>query len=267
VILPQGDAHVVSSAPGLRADPDVDWYREMQLHKRPFRLDRNIPGVPLPVHRETDSAPAMGNGSDTTLVCGFIGCDRRPFNPLLSTLPRLLHLPAEAGNAWGTQFAQLAASESGNRRPGSEALLERMSEMMFVDAIRRHVDSLPESSTGWLAGLRDRFVGKALALLHENPARAWSVDDLCDMVGLSRSALHDRFVGMVGQPPMQYLAQWRMQLAARMLRENQSTILSIAMLVGYESEAAFGRAFKRLVGLPPAEWRRKCRQRTPVEAS
>ena len=144
-----------------------------------------------------------------------------------------------------------------SRRPGSEALLERMSEMMFVDAIRRHIDGMAEQSTGWLAGLRDRFVGRALALMHDNPAGDWSIDELGRQVGLSRSALHERFVELVGLPPIQYLAQWRMQLAARMLRESQASVASIALRSGYDSEAAFGRAFKRLVGQPPAAWRRQ----------
>jgi AraC-like DNA-binding protein len=129
--------------------------------------------------------------------------------------------------------------------------------MMFVDAIRRRIDEMPEQSTGWLAGLRDRFVGRALALMHENPSADWSIDELGNQVGLSRSALHERFVELVGLPPIQYLAQWRMQVAARMLRESQSSVLSIALRSGYDSEAAFGRAFKRLVGMPPAAWRRK----------
>jgi AraC-like DNA-binding protein len=206
---------------------------------------------------ETTARLDGGSSERATVVCGFLGCDARPFNPLLATLPRLLHLPASAGSAWGAQFAQLAAAESAGGRPGGEALLERMSEMMFVDALRRHLDSLPEQSTGWLAGLRDRFVGRALALMHEEPAADWSIDELGNQVGLSRSALHERFVALVGVPPMQYLAQWRMQLASRMLRESQSSVLSIALRIGYDSEAAFGRAFKRLVGMPPAAWRRK----------
>lgn len=255
IILPQGDPHVVSSAPGLRADPGADWTREMQLHNRPFRVAQER--MPIPGPPSCGGEPGKDYEVSTSLICGFIGCDRRPFNPLLATLPRLLHLPASAGTTWGAQFAQLAASESGSRRPGSEALLERLSEMMFVDAIRRHIDEMPDASTGWLAGLRDRFVGRALSLLHENPAADWSIDELGNQVGLSRSALHERFVALVGLPPIQYLAQWRMQLAARMLRESQSSVLSIALRSGYDSEAAFGRAFKRMVGMPPAAWRRK----------
>jgi AraC-like DNA-binding protein len=259
VILPQGDPHVVSSAPGMRASERVDWIEQMKIHNRPFRVAQQ--GMPMPGPPSCGGEPGKDYEVDTSLVCGFIGCDRRPFNPLLATLPRLLHLPASAGSPWGTQFAQLAASESGSRRPGSEVLLERMSEMMFVDAIRRHIDGMAEQSTGWLAGLRDRFVGRALALMHDNPAADWSIDELGNLVGLSRSALHERFVELVGLPPIQYLAQWRMQLAARMLRESQASVLSIALRSGYDSEAAFGRAFKRLVGMPPAAWRRKQGQR------
>lgn len=256
VILPQGDAHVVSSAPGMRAEPNVDWYKEMKLHRRPFRLAQDGFAASTHAREAMRAAPDADYKTDTALVCGFIGCDKRPFNPLLATLPRLLHLPATDGNSWGAQFAQLAATESGSRRPGSEALLERMSEMMFVDAVRRHVDGMPEQSTGWLAGLRDRFVGRALALMHEDPGAAWSIDELARQVGLSRSPLHERFVELIGQPPMQYLTQWRIQLASRMLRDSQASVMSIALKIGYDSDTSFGRVFKRLVGVPPATWRR-----------
>lgn len=259
VILPQGDPHVVSSAPGMRSAPGVDWRSEMKVHNRPFRVGRH--GMEMLGPPSCGGEPGKDYAVETSLVCGFIGCDKRPFNPLLATLPRLLHLPAAGGSALGAQFAQLAADESASPRPGSEALLERMSEMMFVDALRRHLDALPEQSVGWLAGLRDRFVGRALSLMHETPAHAWSMDELGSQVGLSRSALHERFVDLVGMPPIQYLAQWRMQLASRMLRETQSSVLAIALQTGYESEAAFGRAFKRLVGMPPATWRRRQGQR------
>jgi len=253
-VLPQGDAHVVSSTPGLEADADVDSFFEMQRNQRPFRL--HYAGGSVPQQNPevaTDLAP-------TRIVCGFIGCDARPYNPLLATLPRLLHLPATASGR-SEHFARLAAEESAARRPGADALLERLSEMMFVDAVRRYVDELPQESIGWLAGLRDRHVGRALGLLHEHPGASWTVDELSHRVGLSRSALHDRFVEMIGQPPIQYLTQWRMQCAARLLRETQATVASVALDVGYDSEAAFARAFKRTVGLPPAAWRRKQAER------
>jgi AraC-like DNA-binding protein len=128
--------------------------------------------------------------------------------------------------------------------------------MVFVDAARRYLDQLPEDASGWLAGLRDRQVGRALSLLHARAADPWTLDGLGREVGLSRSALHERFVRFVGLPPMQYLANWRMQLGAGLLRSGHATVATIAQEVGYESEAAFARAFKRATGLPPAAWRR-----------
>jgi transcriptional regulator GlxA family with amidase domain len=129
--------------------------------------------------------------------------------------------------------------------------------MVFVDAARRHLESLPEDAgSGWLAALRDRHVGRAIALIHEKPAEPWTVDSLGHAIGLSRSALHERFLERVGMPPMQYLANWRMQVGAKLLRESRAPVAAIALDTGYESEAAFSRAFKRLTGLPPAAWRR-----------
>jgi AraC-like DNA-binding protein len=248
ILFPQGDAHVISSAPGMRANHDPKRYFERTDKLPPFTV--NLDGV------EGAVAARSGEDYDTTLVCGFLGCDMRPFNPLIATLPRLLHLKASESHDWVARFMQMAATESRDKLPGGEAMLERMSEMMFVDAMRRYVDSLPEDSRGWLAGMRDRFVGRALALMHDAPATEWTVDELGRRVGLSRSALHERFAEMIGQPPMQYLANWRMQVAASLLRNTNATIASVAQEVGYDSEAAFARAFKRSVGKPPATWRR-----------
>jgi AraC-like DNA-binding protein len=128
--------------------------------------------------------------------------------------------------------------------------------MLFVEVLRRYADSLPPEHAGWLAGMRDPAVGRALALLHEKPAQAWTLERLGDEAGLSRSSLHERFVHFTGQPPMQYLAQWRMQLAAGRLRDTTAKVVDIALEVGYESEAAFSRAFRRSVGLAPGAWRR-----------
>jgi len=197
-------------------------------------------------------------------VCGFLGCDLRPFNPLVSALPRVLHLPASQAGGWVARVIDQAVAESNSKRPGGDAVLERLSEMMFIDAARRYLDSLPEDAIGWLAGLRDRFVGKALELMHERPDHAWSVDDLAREVGLSRSALHERFVQYVGQPPMQYLSGWRIQLGARLLRESNRNVMAIALEVGYDSEAAFSRAFRRIVGMPPAAWRKAHANAAPL---
>lgn len=248
ILFPHGDPHVVSSAPGMRAPPDVPGYFARRGQRLPF-------GVRLDVS-EIQPGTVPGDSGETTLVCGFLGCDLRPFNPLIASLPRLLHLHENSGEDWTAQCMRRAAVESQTGDPGGSAMLERLSEMLFIDAVRRHLGSLPAESRGWLAGLRDRFVGRALALMHDDPAHAWTVEELGGRVGLSRSALHERFGEMVGQPPMQYLANWRMQAGAALLRDTGATVASIAQEVGYESEAAFARAFKRAVGKPPALWRR-----------
>lgn len=249
VMFPHGDAHVMSSAPGIRSTRmDPAWVFATRDDPKPIPIVFHTP------HEFSYGAPAPE--SMNNVVCGFLGCDLRPFNPLIATLPRLLHLPAGGDGAWISQLMRQAVQSSQDKRPGGDAVLERLSEMMFVDAVRRHVERLPEESSGWLAGLRDRPVGRALALIHESPARDWTVDTLANEVALSRSAFYDRFVRLIGQPPMQYLAHWRMAAAATMLRQRRASVASIALDVGYESEAAFSRAFKRLVGTPPARWRR-----------
>ena len=256
ILFPQGDPHVISSAPGMRAPADAEGPFKYRTDQLPFML--HLDGVEC---RETTPSDEDG---ETSLVCGFLGCDVRPFNPLIATLPPLLHLKGTNNIDWSTQFMRRAVTESQAKRPGGEAMLERMSEMMFVDAVRRYVDTLPQDSLGWLAGIRDRFVGRALALLHDSPATQWTVDELGRRVGLSRSALHERFVEMIGQPPMQYLANWRMQVAATILRNSSAPVASVAQDVGYDSEAAFARAFKRSVGIPPATWRRQKARKSPV---
>jgi len=250
VMFPRGDRHVISSAPGMRPKPDdSDWRITTRDDPKPITVAYHH-GVLRP------GAPTPAEEASTVVVCGFVGCDMRPFNPLIGALPRLLHLPAGGVGAWVASVLDQAVAESRRNRAGSEAVLERVSEMVFVDAARRYLDSLDEGGSGWLAALRDRFVGRAIGLLHERPAEPWTVDELGRQVGLSRSALHERFVELVGQPPMQYLANWRMQLGAGLLREGNATVATIAQEVGYDSEAAFARAFKRLVGQPPAAWRR-----------
>jgi AraC-like DNA-binding protein len=257
IVFPQGDSHVVSSAPGLRG-------------LRPMALFEGADATQLPFfHRFGD-----GGGTHTRLICGFLGCDARPFNPLLAALPRMLHLRggARAGDGqaqgeaqghaqgqapgWLAELGRIALAESHAKRAGGEGVLARVSELMFIEAVRRHVESLPPDQIGWLAGLRDRFVGRALNLLHGRPAFAWTLEQLAREVGLSRSALAERFAHFVGQPPMQYLAHWRMQVASAMLANGSDNVAQIAFAVGYESEAAFSRAFKRVLGAPPASWRK-----------
>ena len=250
VLFPQGDRHVLSNAPGREPHRmTAEWVYASQHVPKPMPISYHHgvvdPGALMPVQ-----------DADTIAVCGFLGCDLQPFNPLIATLPRLLHLPLSQAGDWVTRVIDQAVVESNQRRPGSDAVLERLSEMMFVDAARRYLDRLPEDATGWLAGLRDRFVGKALALMHERPDHPWCIDDLAHEVGLSRSALHDRFMRFLGHPPMQYLLKWRIQLGARLLRESNHNVATIALDVGYDSEAAFSRAFKRVVGVSPSAWRK-----------
>jgi len=239
-VLPQGDAHVLSSAPGMRAAPDMSKFARRT--------------TPLPLVYELGG----GGPERARLVCGFLGCDERPFNPLLSALPPVIHLSAagsDGTHAWLTVLLNIAVRESGSARAGAENVLARLSELMFVEAVRRYLEALPPAQTGWLAGLRDPVVGHALAALHGGASEPWTVERLARVVGVSRSVLAERFTEMVGQPPMQYLALWRMQLASRLLAEG-GQVAEVAGAVGYESEAAFSRAFKKLVGQAPATWRR-----------
>jgi AraC-like DNA-binding protein len=255
VIFPHGDAHVMSSVPGMRG----------RLHDGGFQFTPRPAQLPYALRvceLEGTTARLEGGGPErTTVVCGFLGCDASPFNPLLASMPRVMRMPGVASgeSSWIANFLRSVVDEASRKRPGGEAVLERMSEMMFVEVLRRYVDTMPPEQTGWLAGIRDPSVGRALALMHERPAESWTLERLCEESALSRSVLYERFVHFIGQPPMQYLAQWRMQLAAATLRETDAKVLEIAIRVGYESETAFSRAFKRTVGETPGAWRRSQR--------
>jgi AraC-like DNA-binding protein len=199
-----------------------------------------------------------GNGARTRMVCGFLGCDQAEHNPVITTLPPVLRLSLEEGGAaeWIRSTFQYAAEEVAAGRLGSETVLAKLSELLFVEAVRRYAETLPDGQTGWLAGLRDTHVARALALLHHDIARPWTVDELGREVGLSRSALADRFTRLIGVPPMHYVASWRMQVATQKLRNTSASLAQVADMVGYESEANFSRAFKKAVGMAPATWRR-----------
>jgi transcriptional regulator GlxA family with amidase domain len=192
------------------------------------------------------------------MICGFLGCASAKGNPVLSTLPPLLKLSVEHGGAaeWIRSTFQYAAAEVAAGRPGSETVLAKLSELLFVEAVRRYAETVPDGQTGWFAGLREPYVARALALLHRDINRRWTVEDLGREVGLSRSALADRFIRLIGVPPINYLANWRMQVAAQKLRDTNASIAQVAEIVGYDSEAAFSRAFKKAIGTAPATWRR-----------
>ena len=239
VLLPRNDGHILASDRGLR----------------PVIIDDRV-------DPPTDQAPAMlrygGGGEPTHIVCGYIGCEV-PQNPLLQTLPTMLKLGVRdgTGGEWIESSFRRAAEEFAHSGAGSAAVLGKLAELLFVDVVRRYLASLPEGQTGWLAGLRDRMVGRALALLHTRFSHPWTTEELAREVGLSRSAFAERFTNLIGVPPMQYLTTWRLQLAAVRLRESSASTAQLASDVGYESDAAFNRAFKRAFGTTPAAWRRQ----------
>lgn len=239
IVFPQGDPHVLSSAPGMRDPPNIERYRSAR-------------GVRFPI-----SLSIEGGGPERAgFICGFLGCDTRPFNPLLSSLPRMIHWRSRGeSDASLRSLVDLALAESSAPKAGSESVLSRLSELLFVEVVRRHLATLPPESVGWFAGLRDESVGRALQKLHERPAHAWSLKELAKEVGVSRSLLASRFTHFVGKPPIQYLARWRVQLAASLLRTSRSSLAEIAEQVGYGSEAALSRAFKRALGVSPAHYR------------
>jgi AraC-like DNA-binding protein len=236
IIFPHGDAHIMSSGPGLRLGPDVN-----------SAAPERFPGT---VYLGNHGPPGA------SFVCGFLGCDSQPFNPLLAALPRRLHVRGMSG-AWLGQFTRQLTEESQLGRPGSDTVLTRLAELMFIEVLRRYLEDLPPGQTGWLAGLRDEVVGRVLALLHAQPGHAWTLDELAREAASSRSNVARRFTELVGQPPMQYLTRWRMQVAANLLAQSALKVAAIADKVGYDSEAAFSRAFKKATGRAPGAWRDK----------
>ena len=243
VVVPHGDPHVVSSAPGMRAEPNLEVYGKPG--------DNTLAAVPFLLQTGGDGP------SETRLICGFFSCDVRPFNPLLESLPRFMRFGRDslASHSLLDEFIRFATAEMGNKRAGSQSVLNRLSELMFVEIIRLYMDQLEGSNTGWLAGLRDPLVGRALTLLHARPSHAWTLEQLASEAAASRSVLADRFNDLVGYPPIQYLTRWRMQIAARRLMDPGARVAAVAHEVGYESEAAFSRAFKKFVGQSPGQWR------------
>ena len=246
LLFPHGDAYAMLSAPDqppeFDADATIAFFREMAAGRLPF------------VVHEGGGGPERAE-----FVCGFLGCDIRPFNPVLATLPRLWRVrPSEygQGDLLG-RLIDLTLTEARALRPGGESIRRRLSELIFVEVLRRYLDTLPARETGWLSGLRDPATGRVLTMLHEQPAYPWTLRELARRAGISRAALVARFTYLVGHAPMQYLALWRMQMAARLLADGSMKVAAVAHEVGYESEAAFSRAFKKLVGVSPAGWRDK----------
>lgn len=241
IVFTRADQHTMSSSPGMRGEPvPSDALAGASTAQMPF------------------TATKGGIGPTTKVICGFLACNARPFNPLLDNLPAVLIADSsyDGDMPWLGELIRLAVDEASSKRAGSESVLGRLTELMFIEVVRQYLDRLPPEQGGWLAGLKDPRVGRALSLMHANPANDWRLDELAREVGLSRSEFAERFACMVGISPMLYLAKWRMQVASGLLMDNLN-IASVAVEVGYGSEASFSRAFKKIVGASPSHWRNR----------
>jgi AraC-like DNA-binding protein len=238
VLFPQGDAHTMTSC-GLDGPRPLLDVRAL-LRRRPHELRLG------------------GGGAPTHVICGYLAFDPILCRPVLSALPRVLtvRLRHDDKADWLERSFVYAVAEAASTQPGGAGVLAKLSEVLVVETLRRYIAQLPEQQTGWLAGLRDRVVGKCLALMHEKPAHPWTLESLSRAAGTSRSVLADKFSHYVGQSPIQYLSKWRLALASNLLRRSGASMMQIALEVGYETDAAFSRAFRREFGMPPAAWRR-----------
>jgi AraC-like DNA-binding protein len=242
VIFPNGDAHHMSSKGAKRPFPNYGITAKIE--------ERDL----SPLH-------AGGGGETSRFVCGYMTCDPNLSRPILSGLPPVfkVNIGTDRSGQWLESSILHLVDEAVSGRVGSEAMLAKLSEALFVDTLRRYVAGLPEQQRGWLTGARDPIVGKSLGLMHRRVAHPWTIASLADEVGISRSALVQRFTRYLSEPPMAYLTRWRLQLAARSLERTSRGVAEIASEVGYESEAAFNRAFKREFGLPPGQYRNEHR--------
>jgi AraC-like DNA-binding protein len=238
VIVPHGDAHTV-------------------FNGRPATLVNSADAIGKFWSGQVATGHFGGGGAMTKIVCGFFGCERHAAKLFLAGLPPVMKvsLRGDASGAWIESSILHLCREAATKRPGGTVLLSKMAEALFIESLRRHMEQLPPEQTGWLAGARDPVVGAALALLHRRPSHRWTLAELAAEAGASRSVLVERFQQFLGEPPLTYLARWRMQLAARRLQTTRDAVLQIAAEVGYESEAAFNRAFKREFFIPPAQYR------------
>jgi AraC-like DNA-binding protein len=250
VMFPHGDAHVMGN--GSATTPVDD---EAQLDTI--------------FSQGLDMARMGGGGDATRFICGYMISEPRTSTVLLAGLPPILKVSIgnDPAGTWLGNSIRFSVEQARGSAPGADAVLAKLSEALFVETLRRYLAILPPSETGWLAGARDPQVGRALSLLHRQPARQWTLPDLAQETGVSRSVLAERFRHYLGEPPVAYLTRWRMALAARMLQSTPQSIAQIAGGVGYDSEAAFNRAFKRVFGLPPARFRRKKSPASPAAAA
>jgi AraC-like DNA-binding protein len=243
VMFPHGDPHTLSAGPGTNPVENA------------ALLQRITTGDLSPMQ-------AGGGGAVTRFVCGYLTLDPLLCGPILESLPPIVKVNVRTDRAghWLEQSIMHLLEEAVSDRAGSDAMLAKLSEALFVDTVRRYVAGLPDQTTGWLAGARDPVVGKSLALLHRRPEHPWTIAELATTVGVSRSSMVERFTRYLSDPPMTYLTRWRLRLGAQALTSSSKGVADVAAAVGYESEAAFNRAFKRTFGVPPAQYRRQTRK-------
>jgi AraC-like DNA-binding protein len=242
VIFPHGDAHFIENGPSTKP---VDMVMELtRIFSQGLKLSRQ-----------------GGGGEVTRFVCGFMACEPRLSRVFLSGLPPVFKVSIrnDASGRWLENSIRFSVNEADTSRAGGEAVLAKLSEVLFVETLRAYIAQLPSEQTGWLAGARDSEVGKTLALMHRNPAHPWTIASLAKEAGVSRSVLAERFRHYLDETPMAYLTRWRLQLGAQMLASTSYSVAQIASEVGYESEAAFNRAFKREFENPPARFRSQSR--------
>lgn len=248
LIIPHGEAHTVTNgSPNQLIDSGTSLRDYLSGSLRVMRVE--------------------GGGEITRFICGYFGCERSADRLFLAGLPTMIkiNIRGDAAGAWLESSIRHLVSDASSNRPGHSVLLAKASETLFIETLRRYMEQLPPEQTGWLAGARDPLVGGALALLHRKPFHAWSLDGLVAALGTSRSVLMERFGRYLGEPPLAYLSRWRLQLASRLLETSRrKTIMQVASEVGYESEAAFNRAFKREFGTPPARYRKLHEQKEAI---
>jgi AraC-like DNA-binding protein len=249
-LVPHGEGHVLRSEPGAPVPAILDLERELVSDR--YEILRHGAG-----------------GAPTSLICGAVRFDHPVARDLVATLPAIIHLESAGSDPldWLQGTLRLMAAEARALRPGGEAVITRLGDILVIQAIRSWIETDPAARTGWLGALQDRYIGRAITLIHRDPARAWSVASLADELAMSRSAFAARFTDLVGEPVMAYVARWRMQVAVSALREEHTTIGELADRLGYRSEAAFSRAFKRVIGSSPGAIRRGADQAGPALAA
>jgi AraC-like DNA-binding protein len=238
-LVPHGEGHVLRSEPGVPAPGVLDLER-VEVSER-YEVLRH-----------------GGGGAPTTLICGAVRFDHPAARNLVEILPPIMHLEAASTPQldWMQSTLRLMAAEAHELRPGSEAVITRLGDILVIQAIRSWLETDPAAKTGWLGALQDEQIGRAIALIHRDPARNWTVASLADELAMSRSAFAARFTELVDEPAMQYVTRWRMQVAVSALRNDGATVGELASRLGYRSEAAFARAFKRVIGVPPGAVKR-----------